>query len=426
MHDERRAERVPDRRLPAAYLIFAHLCLLAGLSVFAVDPSSVSGFFYHPRMVAVVHLITLGWITGSILGALHFVLPMAMRSPLPARRLDRWAFWFFVIGVLGMVSHFWIDEPSGMAWSAAMVILTVLRVGYRVVVALTAAPVPFEHRLPFALAFLNMLLAATLGLLIGIDKSTPLLAGYILDQVAAHAHLAALGWATFMVMGSAYRLLPMLLPSAVPRGRGPLAATLLCETGVLGLTAALYVGSRLALIAAAIFVLGIATFLRQVLWMRAHPKPAPKELRRPDFGVLHVGAAFAHLVVATGLGAAVLLQPDSPSRVGFLTAYGVTLLVGFLSQMVVGVSLRFLPLYAWMRDFSAGGFDAVPLSPHERTSPGLHALSFACWTLGAPLLAVGLGLGNDPVVRIAGALLVAAVAASFSQLLLVLRHRDAT
>ena len=34
------------------------------------DPRGVAGFFYHSRMLGVVHLVTLGWMATSILGAL--------------------------------------------------------------------------------------------------------------------------------------------------------------------------------------------------------------------------------------------------------------------------------------------------------------------------------------------------------------------
>ena len=421
-----RLERVPDRWLPAAYLVFAHLCLLTAFGAFAVDPAGLAGFFYHAKMLAVVHLITLGWITGSILGALHFVLPMALRSPLPVRRLDRWAFWSFVVGVLGMVSHFWIEEASGMVWSAALVVAAIVRVGWRVVGVLRAAPVPFEHRLPFGLAFANMLLAGLLGMLIGIDKTKPVLPGFVLDHVLAHAHLAALGWATFMVMGATYRLLPMLLPSAVPRGRPLLVSSALTEVGVLTLAGALLVGSRLVIPAGLLYVAGVGFFLVQLRWMLAHPKPPPKQLRRPDFGVAHVAAAFIYLIVTLALGAFILLRPGSAVRLQLVNAYAVVGLVGFLSQMVVGVSVRFLPLYAWMRDFAAADFDAVPSSPHARVRRGLHALTFACWTLGTPLLAIGLALPDADWMRLAGLLLSVAVATSLLHMALVLRPSEAT
>jgi len=36
----------------------------------AFDPRGVSGFFCHSQMLAIVHLLTLGWITASIRGSL--------------------------------------------------------------------------------------------------------------------------------------------------------------------------------------------------------------------------------------------------------------------------------------------------------------------------------------------------------------------
>ena len=81
-------------------------------------------------------------------------------------------------------------------------------------------------------AMANMLGAAVLGIALGVNKGRPFLPVSQLDAVIAHAHLAGLGWGAMMVMGAGYRLLPMMLPSALPGGRGPIAATVLTETGV--------------------------------------------------------------------------------------------------------------------------------------------------------------------------------------------------
>lgn len=382
----------------------------------ALVPTQLAGFFYHPKLVAVVHLVTIGWITGSILGALHLVLPMAMRTPLPVHRLDRWAFWSFVVGELGIVSHFWIGAPRGMVWSATLVIAAIAWVAWRVLGALRRAPIPVEHRLPFVFAFANMLAAGVLGLLIGIDKSSDVLTGFVLDHVAAHAHLAALGWATLMVMGAGYRLLPMVLPTAMPRGAGPLMATLMTQLGVLGIAVTLWFGSRLAVIAMLVFMAGCGAFIRQVRWMLAHPKPPPKALRRPDLGRWHLASAFVYLVIATGVGSVVVAWPASSQRSALLTGYGVALFVGFLSQMVVGISVRLLPLYTWMRDFSAGGFEQVPLSPHRRVVRPAHHLTFWSWSLAVPLLGVGLAVGEASLTRLGGTLLAIATVSSLAQI----------
>jgi hypothetical protein len=121
-------------------------------------------------MLAVVHLITLGWISGSILGAIYLVAPLALRFPLPAGRPDHAAFACFAVGVMGMASHFWIDRPAGMAWSAALANLAFAWVSARVLAGLRRAAVPPEVKLPVAFAFANALLAAGLGLLLALNK----------------------------------------------------------------------------------------------------------------------------------------------------------------------------------------------------------------------------------------------------------------
>src|SRR5690606_31563061 len=51
-----------------------------GLVLFA--PDIARGFFFQPRVVAVVHLFTLGWIMLSIFGVLCQFLPVAVGQPL--------------------------------------------------------------------------------------------------------------------------------------------------------------------------------------------------------------------------------------------------------------------------------------------------------------------------------------------------------
>ena len=226
---------MPARWIPLLYFAFAHLCLAAAFAEVALEPGKVAGFFYHPRMLAVVHLVTLGWISASILGALYVVGPLAFRMPLPARPADYVAFAGFAIGVLGMVSHFWMELPAGMAWAAGLVACSMSYVTLRALHRLLAAPVPFEARLPMALALVNVNAAAGLGVLVAVNKVTPILTITHLDAVFAHAHVAALGWGTMMVVGAGYRILPMILPAAMPRGLWAYASAVVLECGVVGL-----------------------------------------------------------------------------------------------------------------------------------------------------------------------------------------------
>ena len=81
---ERRRARLPGL-LPVLYFGLAHLSLAVAFGEVAIEPWKVAGFFYHPRMIAVVHLLTLGWISASILGALHLVGPDGVPALLEAQ-----------------------------------------------------------------------------------------------------------------------------------------------------------------------------------------------------------------------------------------------------------------------------------------------------------------------------------------------------
>ena len=73
----------PTRAIPLLYLGTAHASLLLACVLAGLWPRAVAGFFYHSWMVAIVHLVTLGWITFSILGAIYIVGPLALRMAMP-------------------------------------------------------------------------------------------------------------------------------------------------------------------------------------------------------------------------------------------------------------------------------------------------------------------------------------------------------
>jgi len=416
------ADFLPSRGLPLLYLAVGLASLAGAFAVVAVDPAGIAGFFYHPRMLAVVHLVTLGWIGGSVLGSIHIVGPLALRTPLRASRADLAGFAAFTVGMLGMVSHFWLDTPSGMAWSAGLASLAFLRASVRVLPRLARAPIPTAVKVPVGLALLNVLVAAALGVLLGVNKLSPFLPVSHLQAVLAHAHLAALGFGTLMVMGAGYRLLPMILPAAMTRGRGPLVSALFVEAGVLGLAASFFLGGRgragFALVSAA----GVFLFLAHVVAMLRDARPAPPERPRPDLPRAQALVALACLALATLCGLALVLVPalDASSPLGL--AYGALALVGFLAQMVVAVQQRLLPLAAWLWAFAGAGYRELPPSLHHAPGRAWPVLAFAGWTLGVPLLAAGLALEWLPGLRVGAALLLAGTTAHAAGLVRTLRR----
>jgi hypothetical protein len=405
-------DRLPSRTLPLLYFSAAHLAL--GLAAFLVawSPRAAAGFFYHSRMVAIVHLVTLGWITNSILGAIYIVGPATLGISLPARRGDYVAFAAVTIGIVGMVAHFWIEELNGMAWSAATATSGILFVVARIVAGLRAAPIPGGVKLHIALAAANLAAAASAGILLGLDKVYHFLPGFVLANVFAHAHLAAVGWAAMMVVGVGYRLLSMVIPAKAPAGPTVYASAVLMEIGVLMLFTALIAQSEWASVDAILIVTGFACFAVHVAAMVRHRSKKPAGAPAVDFAVLHAAAAGISFAVACALGLYLVLAPPSDLSLRLAIAYGVFGLVGFLAQMVVGMQAKLVPLLAWYHALGDSGFKGPIVPPFAMPIRSIQEVVFTAWAFAVPAVAVGFALNAIPLLSAGGWTLLAGVGMS--------------
>jgi hypothetical protein len=399
---------MPPRVLPWLYFGVAHLSLALAFAAIAWDARAAAGFFYHARLVGIVHLITLGWITASILGALYLVGPLALRTPMPARWSDAAAFASVTIGIVGMVAHFWLEEFGGMAWSGLMAALGIFQVGIRTMRGLRRAPVPFAVKLHVLLAFVNIGGAATMGVLLGFDKVYHFLPGFVLANVVAHAHFAAVGWASMMIVGIGYRVLPMMLPARMPGGRSLYASAILLETGAVGLFVTLLLRLPWTILFVAATVAGFAAFGAHVVGMLKHRRPRPRDLPPVDYAMRHAWLAFASLALTVALGVILVLASPSDVTMRAAIAYGVFGLVGFLAQMVTGVQIRLLPLLAWYTAaHRAPTPDALPSMKAMSAQP-LAGLSWLLWLWSVPALATGFFVNGIPLVTAGAAGLTAA------------------
>src|SRR5262245_5672685 len=285
------SSKLPSRTLPMFYFGAAHLALALAAFLVAWSPRAVAGFFYHSRIVAIVHLVTLGWITNSILGALYIVAPATLGIAMPERRRDYVAFIVVTTGIVGMVAHFWIGELNGMGWSAATATTGMLIVVARLIAGLRTAPIPGGVKCHIMFAAANLVVAASAGILLGLDKVYHFLPGFVLANVFAHAHLAAVGWATMMVVGVGYRLLPMVIPAKAPSGRTVYASAVLIELGVLVLFVGLITQSHWGRVGAALVVAGLGCFAAHVAVMVSRRSKKPAGAPAIDFAVLHAAVA---------------------------------------------------------------------------------------------------------------------------------------
>ncbi len=404
-----RRELVPSSALPLAYFAFAHAGLALGLLVLLVRPGVPGGFFYHPQMVALVHLVTIAWLTGSILGAFYVVAPLALRLPMPVRAGDWAGFAGFSLGAIGMIAHFWIGEYLGMGWSAGLVTAAVAWVAARAWRGLPRAVAPWGVKLHVALAFVNILAAAGFGIVLGIDRANGFLGLPPLASTFAHAHVAAVGWVAMMVVGLGYRLIPMFVPAAMPAGPSLAASAMLIEAGLAVVVVTLLTGSAWLPAGGLLIAAGFASFAGHIRRALTRRLPRPPALPATDWSTWQTHAAMLWLLVAVVLGMALAIGVPAERRVAVTWLYGVAGLVGFLAQVVVGIQGRLVPMYAWYRAFAAREGAPPDRGANTLPSAGFARAIFLLWAAGVPLLALGLMAESRAAIAVSAAFLLGGV-----------------
>lgn len=399
---------MPGSWLPLAYYATAHAGFALALAALVIDPALPGLSFYHPRFIALVHVLTLAWITGSILGSIYVVAPLALRIPMVVRRTDWLGFGAFATGAIGMVAHFWLGTYDGMAWSAALVLLPLVRVTWLIARGLRTSAAPSGVLLHVLFAFFNIFSAAGLGIVIGLNRTRGFVTLSPLAAMYAHAHLAAIGWAAMLVVGLSYRLIPMMLPAAMPAGRTLALSAIFLEAGLAVVVTSLLMNSGWLLAGALLIVAGFVSFVARLRRALKHKLPRPPALPKRDWSMWQTHGAFVWLLVAVALGLLLSTEAGGESRLTLLWVYGVAGLVGFLAQIVAGIEGRLFPFYAWYRAFAAKG--APPdWAAHDLPSTRFARAIFLCWTVGVPALAWGLSAQLEIVIASGSVVLLTAV-----------------
>lgn len=414
-------------RLALCYLAFGHACFIAALAMLAWQPGRWP-YVYDPQFIALVHLVTLGWITGSIVGMFYLVGPIALRLPLPATRWDAAAFAAFATGVLGLVASAWRSNHAGMAAAAPLVLLVVAHLGWRVVRGLKPRDISDGVRLHVLLAFVNFLLAGVLGAAMGLDRRWHFWDVSPVAQTWAHAHLAVIGWGLMMVIGLSYRLIPMMLPATMPYHASLARSAWLLQGGALGIVLAhVAAWSWLLPIAGLLVAAGVWAFVveTRALVKQRLPPPAAREQRqqrgRRDRTIWISHAAAISLVIAVVLGLVLTVLPASRAAQALAWIYGVAALIGHLSQIVVGMGGRLFPMLAWFAAMADRGRPPA-CSVHDLPVEPVVRVICITWLVGVPALAFGLALHVPILVSLACMALIAGVASNAAHLVLMLRR----
>ncbi|HYM01463.1 MAG TPA: hypothetical protein VET85_00875 [Stellaceae bacterium] len=412
-------------RWTLAYFTASLAALLAAEALVAGGLAYPAAPLFAPGSLVAVHVVTIGWLSLLMLGALHQFLPVIAARPLASDRLALASLVLIETGLAAMIAGFLALGgigavvallPLGGVSVLAGFLCAVANLGWTL---RGVSPLPLPARfIVAALGFL--LLTALLGIGFGCAFVLPTpprwLAALAAEGLALHLLAGIGGWFALTAVGVSYKLLPMFMLAEEDRGR--VGAVILWLTA--GGLAAAWSAGVLAIIAdprwrlvAMTGEVAFAAGLGLYLWdMRRLYRS--RHRRRLELNSLAAAASMVPLALALVGGVAMRFAPNGTDWAAPLV---LLTLLGWLSLLGLSQLYKIVPFLTWLERYASRlGRGPVPrvqdLVNEARAWPW-----FALFALGTLVSTAAAALAAPDVARLGAVLLFVSTLAIVRELL---------
>lgn len=358
-------EQAPPISLSFRFFLSAPLFLLLASLILLVSGPQALISRWTPALLALTHLITLGFLSMTMIGALMQMLPVVAGAPMPWPRTVAWMVHIPLLAGTVMLAFGLFFSWTAMLGIAIFPLAFAFGV-FLVAAACSLSASQVRHATMRAMRFASLALAVTAGLGIALAST---LGGYfnlpLSELVGLHAGWGLLGWVGLLVAGVAYQVVPMFqltpaYPARLTRWLGGTVFLLLC-----GWSLAPYLPPLPAAWGGALAAGGVATgfalFAGATLYVqhKRRRRVVDVTLQFWRIGMLSLIAAIT-LWAAAQLTTAIAEDPRYPIALGML------FMMGFAVSVVSGMLYKIVPFLVWLHLQSR--------LPKDKTAPNMKQI----------------------------------------------------
>ena len=398
-----------------AAVFFLVLCILMLLSA-----GELTGHYFSPHVLAIVHAAALGWGTMVIFGAAYQLLPVICERDLYSVRLAFASYVLLVIGTALLVGSFWTFRADGMmiAGGASVVSAALLYT----INAFVTASIGMRYTIQKAFIVSSALwlcITTTAGLLLAINLSHTFIPRNHLDLLKLHAHAGLAGWFLQLIAGVSAKLVPMFLLGKSRRTWLLYVALVFQNLGLVLFLADGYFNpiAGKMLVYAGIVGLGILAWLAYLA--DAYRRRVRKKV---ELLMKHTMVSFICLLMGLALLPVAYYAPDTK----WTAIYGTFLFLGWVTGIILGKTFKTLPFIVWNNRYQGlHGKAKVPL-PKQLYDERLTVYQFYLYIGAFSLLVVGMVANEVWVIRAALCLWLLLAAVYLRNVIRILFHKPLT
>lgn len=357
---------------------YAAIAFLAATILLLSSLNAFTGHYFHPHLLAITHLMALGWGTMIILGASHQLVPVLIEGKLFSIKLGMVSFVFAGTGIPLLIYGFYTFNLHWPAWTGGILInIAVLAYLVNLFLSIRSSKKENLHAVFIFTAATWLLLTTGIGLVLLLNFTFALLPKDSLKYLGLHAHLGIAGWFLLMVMGVGTRLIPMFLISSYKNNR--LLWTIYTSIN-LALLVLFFLSVResseeIFAIPLALFIISIVSFASYAI--ATYQRRLRKRLDEPmKISLLSVAMMTLPILL---LAILLIKRVMAGQQNNLALAYGFTIFFGWVTAIILGMTFKTLPFIVWNKQYQERAGKGSSINPKDLFSNRLFnwmALSY--------------------------------------------------
>lgn len=392
-------------KLVLPFYFYAALSFLTAAVLLLVSASDFTGHYFNPHILAITHIMALGWCTMIILGASHQLVPVIIEGCLYSPFLAMSSFILAGIGIPMLVYGFYQFD---MGWPSRLggllIVLAVLSYVLNLGLSIAKSGKESVQSCFILTAGLWLLVTTSVGLLLVYNFSIPLLHRNSVEYLSFHAHIGIVGWFLLLIIGVGSKLIPMFLISKYQNNQMLWWIFGLVNGGIITFAGFfLYNGAAyLFFLPLVMIVAGLCLFINYNY--RAYLDRIRKKVDDPMklslVSILIMGLPALVMIVLLGMLTGMQQVP-----LKLISSYGFLLFFGWLTAIILGMTFKTLPFIIWNKVYHRLLGKIKAPNPRELYNDKIVQGMMYCFLIGLSVFVCGILVESVVMLRVGAVLL---------------------
>ncbi len=406
--EENKMPRTTTYKVVTPFYSYAAICFLVSTILLFIASSDIYSHYFQPKLLAIVHLMALGWGTMIILGASHQLIPVIIESSLYSNKLGYATFILLALGIPLLVFDFYEFKMSLFAkWGGRLIILSVITYLVNIYKSIKNSNKENVHAVFIFTATMWLLVTVSVGLMLVYNFTFNFFNIKSVDFLSLHAHVGIVGWFLLLIVGVGSRLIPMFLISKYSNPKSLWSIFYLINFGLL-LFILFFIFYPVKVIFLLPFILLIAAIaLFASYCIKAYKLRIRKKLdEQMKLSMLSILFLILPIILLTIIMSIIIIF--SKENISLIILYGFIIFFGWITSIILGMTFKTLPFIIWNKVYHNKSLIQKSPSPKELFSNSIFKVMLFVYLLGILIFIISFLLHLLVLIKIAVGLLIIA------------------